>query len=183
MQPAPVSTVPDVIPQPPPSRHPTRTSSFPIQSVSPKEMVLPTCQEVRDAGMRTPPSRPFIPSYFAHRLPPTPRKSRGHSVASSPSRPTRTSSLPVQSVSPQVSALHICQWVGDDGMPCGAQITRADLSQHLTTHDIKDKAHDYRLLCRWLGCRLRGDKHMIKRESILRHILERHMGYRRVATN
>jgi len=174
MQPAPASVVqsPSPIPsdlalQPPPTRHPIRTSSFPIQSVSPKEMISPTFQWVRDAGIRAPSSR---------------RNSRrSNSVISSPHRPTRTSSAPVQPASPKEMALHICQWVGDDGMPCRAQITRADLSQHLAIHGVKGKAGDHRLSCRWLGCQLRGDRHTIKRESILRHVLEIHMGYRRVS--
>jgi len=71
-------------------------------------------------------------------------------------------------------------WV-KDGIPCGAQITWADLPQHLTTHNIKNIPHDERLSCKWLGCKLRGDKAEMNRENILRHIREKHMGYKRAS--
>ena len=110
-------------------------------------------------------------------VPPTRRTSRGgRSVTSSPYHPNRTFSLP-----PNEAEIRTCQWMGDDGAACGALIpgTVASVSQHLTTHGVKDMAHDYALSCRWLGCRLRGAKITMRRESIVRHVREKHFGCKR----
>ena len=115
-------------------------------------------------------------------VPPIRRDSRGnHSVTSSPYRSIRTSSLPVQSISPNETETQPCQWMRDDGTPCGAPITGtvANISQHLTTHNVKNMKYDAPLSCRWLGCRLRGDKNTIRRESIVRHVREKHFGCKR----
>lgn len=101
------------------------------------------------------------------------------SVKSSPYHSTRTLSLPVQSVSHKEEVVQTCQWVGDDGTACGAQITPTSVPQHLITHGVKKLTHDHRLPCRWLGCRLKGDKGEMNRESIVRHVREKHMGCKR----
>ncbi|KAI9569931.1 hypothetical protein HD554DRAFT_2170921 [Boletus coccyginus] len=94
---------------------------------------------------------------------------------SSPYHPTRASFFPVQSASPNETALHTRRWVRDDGMPCGAQITRADRPQHFTSHGVKGFAHDHSLSC-WDAD---GDKAKMKRKNILRHVMEVHLGHRR----
>ncbi|KAF8557871.1 hypothetical protein OG21DRAFT_135893 [Imleria badia] len=123
--------------------------------------------------------QPTVSGFSPPQVPPTRRKPRGdRSVTSSPYHPTRTSSLPVQSVSRKETGT-CCQWVKEDGAVCGAHITLETVPQHLRTHDIENMAHNCLVSCRWLGCRLRGDKAKIKRESIARHVREIHLGSRR----
>ncbi|KAF8131946.1 hypothetical protein EV363DRAFT_1296122 [Boletus edulis] len=55
---------------------------------------------------------------------------------------------------------------------CGAQITSATIPEHLATHGIKKMTGNFRLECRWLECRLRGDRKEMNRESIVRHTTE-----------
>ena len=115
-------------------------------------------------------------------VPPIRQNSRGNrSVTTPPYHSIRTPSFPVQSVSPDETEIQTCQWMRDDGTSCGAPITGtvASVSQHLTTHGIKDKASHLRLQCRWLGCRLRGDRDTLKRESMVRHVREKHLGWKR----
>ncbi|KAH0828982.1 hypothetical protein J3R83DRAFT_2416 [Lanmaoa asiatica] len=122
--------------------------------------------------------QPMVPRLFPQGMPrQNPRGDR--SVICSPHHPIRTLSSPVQAVSPKETSLHICQWTGNDDNICGAQITYASVPGHLTVHGVEHMAHNHRLPCRWSGCRLRRDKDMMKRESIVRHVREKHMGYRR----
>ena len=100
------------------------------------------------------------------------------SVTSFHYHPIRTYSLPVQSVSPKETP-HTCQWMRDNGTTCGALITGTIVSDHLVPHGVKDIARDYRVACRWLGCKLRGDKSTMKRESITRHVREKQLGCKR----
>jgi hypothetical protein len=128
-------------------------------------------------------SQPAVSRFPLAQAPPTRRDSwGGPSVPSPPYHriPVRKSSLPVQSVSPK-ETVHTCQWMIDDGTPCGAQTTHTMVRQHLrSTHGVKDMARNDLMLCRWLGCRLRGDKVTMNRESILRHVRERHLDCRRL---
>lgn len=111
---------------------------------------------------------------------PTRRNSRGsHFITNSPHLPTQTSSLPIQSISPRETVLHTCKWRKDDETICGAPITRLTVSEHLTTHGVERMARDHRLSCRWLGCHLRRGRTTINRESIARHVREKHLGCRR----
>ena len=97
----------------------------------------------------------------------------------SPYHPRRTYSLPVQSVSPTDTMLHTCEWVKEDGTTCGVPITKSTVSEHLIIHGVQNKTHNHRLVCGWHGCRLRKGKGVMNRESIVRHIRERHLGYKR----
>jgi hypothetical protein len=111
---------------------------------------------------------------------PVPRNSRGRrSVTSSPYPAIRKPSFPVDSVSPKETVLHTCQWMKDDGTICGEQITGMTITDHLVIHGVTDMPHDRRLLCRWPGCQLRGNKPTVKRESIARHVREKHLGCKR----
>lgn len=129
-------------------------------------------------------SQHMVSRFPPGRVPPTRRDTWGApTVNSSPyhRRPVRKSSLPVQSVSPEETAvLHTCQWMKDDGTPCGGQITHVIAQQHLRyIHSIKNMARGDLIPCRWLGCQLRGDKDTMNRESILRHVREHHLGRKR----
>lgn len=144
----------------------------------PHQQIQPTPAPVA-AGFPTLPSdvtsRPTV-SGFSPQASPTRRKSRGNRfVINSPYPPTRTSSLPVQSVSRTETGAY-CQWVGEDGTVCGGHITSATVSQHLTTHGVVNMTYNHLLSCRWLECQLRRD---MKRESIVRHVRERHLGCKR----
>ena len=92
-----------------------------------------------------------------------------------------TSSLPAQPVSPkETTVLHTCQWMKDDGTPCGTLITHAISRQHFrNTHGIKNMTRNAPIPCRWFGCRPRGGKDTVNRECILRHVREHHLGRRR----
>ena len=96
-----------------------------------------------------------------------------------PYHPTRASSSPIPSVSPSDTLLHACGWINDDGTFCMESISRLTVSDHLITHGITNMEHDRRISCRWVGCRLRGGKGEMKRESIVRHVREKHLQCRR----
>lgn len=94
---------------------------------------------------------------------------------------TQASSLQLQQVSP---GLYKCQWLNDDDTICGRPITWKTVAEHLSTHGIKRMSRSHQLTCRWAGCHLRGGgKATIKRENIVRHVRERHLGGRRGASN
>lgn len=103
----------------------------------------------------------------------TERNSRKSPVANPPYHFNQISSFAVQSSS------RTCEWIKDGGTRCGAQITRATVSEHLTTHGVKGLAYNRLISCGWLGCQLRGGKGKMKRESIVRHVREKHLHYRR----
>ena len=83
-------------------------------------------------------------------------------------------STPSSSVLPQGMETYSCQWTQKDGTICGEQITLSTISHHLATHGVRHLSSGSRLLCRWSGC-MKG----MKRESIVRHICEAHLGLRR----
>ena len=83
-------------------------------------------------------------------------------------------STPSSSVLPQGMETYSCQWTRKDGTICGEQITLSTISHHLATHGVRHLSSESRLLCRWEGC-MKG----MKRESIVRHIRETHLGLRR----
>ncbi|KAG6382130.1 hypothetical protein JVT61DRAFT_773 [Boletus reticuloceps] len=130
-----------------------------------------------------PPYLPFQPMVSRSpqaQVPLTHQNSQGnHSITGSPYHPIRTSSLPVQSASPKEMMIGTCKWIGDDGTVCGTQIAYATVPEHLATHGIKKMTGNFRLQCRWLECRLRGDRKEMNRESIVRHVREMHLGRKR----
>ncbi|KAL4062893.1 hypothetical protein J3A83DRAFT_1498576 [Scleroderma citrinum] len=68
--------------------------------------------------------------------------------------------------------LHVCQWV-DEVKPCGAIIRgdKRDIASHLyERHDISPGLHKMQQQCRWLLC-----SKVMRKESILRHILAVHL--------
>ncbi|KAI6002640.1 hypothetical protein F5J12DRAFT_207943 [Pisolithus orientalis] len=68
-----------------------------------------------------------------------------------------------------------CGWRDNDGKICDMPVTYNNLVHHFAAvHDIKDMAFDAIIECRW--CRP-GNR--MKRESILRHLREKHLGYPR----
>lgn len=128
-------------------------------------------------------SRPMVSHFPRAQVLPIRRDSLGSpSFTGSPHHPApvRTFSLPVQSVSPKETVLHTCQWMRDDGTPCGAQITYTTVPQHLrSAHGIKNMARDDPIPCRWSRCRPRGVKDTMNRESLVRHVREKHLFFKR----
>ncbi|KAG6382128.1 hypothetical protein JVT61DRAFT_771 [Boletus reticuloceps] len=125
-------------------------------------------------------TQPMVSRSPPAQVPLTHRNSQGnHSITSPPYRPIRTSSLPVQSASPKEMMIGTCKWIGDDGAICGAQISWTTIPEHLAIHGIKKMTGNFRLQCRWLECRLRGDRKEMNRESIVRHVREKHLGRKR----
>ncbi|KAF8420574.1 hypothetical protein L210DRAFT_2253540 [Boletus edulis BED1] len=126
------------------------------------------------------PLQPMVCRSPLTQVPPAHQNPQGnHSITSSHYHPVRTSSLPVQSASPQEVVLGTCKWMKEDGTVCEAQIAYATVPEHLATHGIKKMTGNFRLECRWLECRLRGDRKEMNRESIVRHVREKHLGRKR----
>ena len=139
----------------PPSASVKRNSSSVLSHLAPQPMV----------------SRPPLTQ-----VPSTPRIPRtNRSFSNSSHRPTRTSPWPVSSTSSEQT----CQWRMADGTPCGTPISVTTVPEHLATHGIKNKGHSLPLKCEWLGCRLRKGQETMKRESIVRHVREVHLRFRR----
>ncbi|KAF8420572.1 hypothetical protein L210DRAFT_3654825 [Boletus edulis BED1] len=140
-------------------------------------------QAVVQSPSNVPPYLPIQPTVSRSppaQVPPTHRNSQGdHSITGSPYAPIRTSSLPVQSTLPQEVVMDTCKWMKVDGTVCEAQIASATVPEHLATHGIKKMTGNFRLECRWLECRLRGDRKEMKRESIVRHVREKHLRRKR----
>ena len=131
---------------------------------------IPSELALRPVGSCSPPAQ----------VSPVHRNSRGRpSVTNSPYPAIRTSSFPVESVSPKETVIHTCQWMKDDGTMCRKPITGTTVTDHLIIHGVTDMANDHCLPCRWFGCQLRGDKPTMKRESIARHVREKHLGCKR----
>lgn len=157
------------------------TQLFNSEIGTPSEQVLPAFAgstlkySYVPSGLELQPMAPRPPTDRVQRR----NSRRDSSVTSSPYPPMRTSSLPVQATTFEETAPHICQWVKDDGTLCRGRITRETTSQHLVTHGVVNKRHDDRMRCRWFKCRIKGDKEEMKRESIVRHVREKHLGYRR----
>ncbi|KAG9313283.1 hypothetical protein JVU11DRAFT_5587 [Chiua virens] len=73
-----------------------------------------------------------------------------------------------------ISSVVECRWIQKMEV-CDFTLTKQDLKRHLADcHGIKAMSHNIIVQCRWEGC----GKSM-KRESLLRHIYEKHLGYRR----
>jgi len=94
-----------------------------------------------------------------------------------PSTPGIQAMVPLSS--DMVLHTHICEWINGDGSICMEPISRSTISGHLITHGITKMGHGCRLSCMWRGCRLRGGKPRLTRESILRHIREKHLQHKR----
>ncbi|KAF8131944.1 hypothetical protein EV363DRAFT_1134491, partial [Boletus edulis] len=126
------------------------------------------------------PLQPMVCRSPLTQVPPAHQNPQGnHSITSSHYHLVRTSSLPVQSASPQEVVLGTCKWMKEDGTVCEARITSATVPEHLATHGIKKMTGNFRLECRWLECRLRGERKEMNRESIVRHVREKHLGRKR----
>ncbi|KAG9312316.1 hypothetical protein JVU11DRAFT_7630 [Chiua virens] len=92
------------------------------------------------------------------------------------SYPTGTHAIPTSS--PSLSGISpretVCQWVVGDGILCERWVTYKDVPDHLATHGVIKLPHDHLVSCKWSGC-----GQTMKRESIARHVRERHLGYNR----
>ncbi|KAF8557835.1 hypothetical protein OG21DRAFT_130168 [Imleria badia] len=68
-----------------------------------------------------------------------------------------------------------CEWISEDwSTTCGQTITEVTAPKHLAAHGIKNMRKDHIVRCRWQGCLVH-----IKRESIVRHVREAHLGSKR----
>ncbi|KAF9222389.1 hypothetical protein BS17DRAFT_186348 [Gyrodon lividus] len=72
---------------------------------------------------------------------------------------------------------HRCQWREIDGSICGGNITRKTTSEHLVVHGIVKKASNIPIICRWCP----DGREPMKRESIVRHVREAHLGVKRTS--
>ncbi|KIJ66133.1 hypothetical protein HYDPIDRAFT_27325 [Hydnomerulius pinastri MD-312] len=69
--------------------------------------------------------------------------------------------------------MHSCKWRRDDGSLCRGNISWTTCSDHLAVHGIEDMPSMLKITCGWC------DK-TVKRESIVRHVREKHLGVKRV---
>ncbi|KAI6117381.1 hypothetical protein EDD16DRAFT_1009755 [Pisolithus croceorrhizus] len=68
-----------------------------------------------------------------------------------------------------------CGWRGDGGIECGVLVTYDNLAHHFATfHGVRNIASAVEITCRWCS-----PGKVIKRVSILRHLREYHLRYRR----
>ncbi|KAI5997428.1 hypothetical protein EDD15DRAFT_2364147 [Pisolithus albus] len=69
-----------------------------------------------------------------------------------------------------------CGWRDTDGKECGELLTYpGNLASHFADcHGIRKMASDVLIMCRWCS-----PEEIVKRESIVRHLREHHLGYRR----
>ncbi|KIM54467.1 hypothetical protein SCLCIDRAFT_377200 [Scleroderma citrinum Foug A] len=67
-----------------------------------------------------------------------------------------------------------CGWRSQDGTPCGTVITYSCQGHFALAHGITQLSGQTHLLCRWCH-----PAHQIKREHLLRHIREVHLGFPR----
>ena len=89
--------------------------------------------------------------------------------------PITASSSSVQPVAPSDAGLYSCGWINDDGTMCIAPISKFTVPVPLITHSIANMTRVRPIECRWQGC----GKKLLKRESIVRHVRERHLQQRR----
>jgi hypothetical protein len=87
------------------------------------------------------------------------------------------SATPAHTSSP--SSIHIlgnCRWV-DRGGTCNELLSWKSVSAHLRDRHVVRYGSEQLVTCLWLGC-----SSIMKKESLVRHIRERHLGARRIKT-
>lgn len=84
---------------------------------------------------------------------------------------------PAADVPPNLAAHeYLCGWRDNSGGKCGARVTYHNLAHHFAiVHGIRNMASDVEIMCRWCP-----PGTIVKRESLLRHLRERHLGYQRL---
>ncbi|KAI6095914.1 hypothetical protein F5141DRAFT_623634 [Pisolithus sp. B1] len=74
-----------------------------------------------------------------------------------------------------LTARDCCGWQDNSGRKCGAPVTYDNLAYHFAAlHGIRNLASDAKIICRWCP-----PGKIVKRESLLRHLREHHLGYQR----
>ncbi|KAF9232222.1 hypothetical protein BU15DRAFT_67657 [Melanogaster broomeanus] len=96
-------------------------------------------------------------------------RSMAHVTRNSPNGQAATPAHP-----PSTKNVYVCEWRERDESICGERFTGETLPDHLADHGITNIASDKPTVCR--SCRP-GKK--MKRESILRHVREVHLGLKR----
>ncbi|OJA13116.1 hypothetical protein AZE42_08657 [Rhizopogon vesiculosus] len=71
-----------------------------------------------------------------------------------------------------------CEWNDGNG-PCRETLNarRDSIKEHMLSHKLKSVPHNSMMHCQWGGC----DKNL-RRDTLLRHITERHFGIKRLAS-
>ncbi|KAI5997434.1 hypothetical protein EDD15DRAFT_343117 [Pisolithus albus] len=92
------------------------------------------------------------------------------------SRTVPPMNAPAAGVPPNLSAHEYpCGWRVYGGGECGALVTYHSLAHHFAVvHGIRNMASDVEIMCRWCP-----PGTIVKRESLLRHLRERHLRYQR----
>lgn len=82
---------------------------------------------------------------------------------------------PSADVPRNLAARDRCGWRDNSGRECGAPITYDNLAHHFAAfHGIRNLASDVEITCCWCP-----PGKMVKRENLLRHLREHHLGYQR----
>lgn len=67
-----------------------------------------------------------------------------------------------------------CRYPGPDGKCCLQEVTYATVADHFITHGLTNKSRSVVIPCQWEGCSTE-----VARHNFIRHIRERHLGYKR----
>jgi len=145
---------------------------------------------IRSAGGSPPNSIPstvfhntFLQS-FSHPVPETPQGSTTPSVTQRQTTFLTANDHPVPAndrvpVSPTDGRgpISACGW-DDGGGPCGINVHKDRIAEHMKSFHVKSHlSSESRLECRWKGC-----GKTLRRDTIFRHILEKHYRIRRSET-